>query len=545
MGKNKIINGFLLLCLIFLASCATVNPVADSNHGRKTLDELLQATPDVITEEIPSYDGLKQKIAAFRQKLNAGGALSDEDWRLHDELLQAYASLKSVTIDNKIQIPAHSRKSVLIQTFCLNPGIPAPVPGEKFVWKTDDTEISYFRDVVAYAIKHPEIHQPTIQTLIWNLKKQTRWENYPKNMQSILLSIDPQSPFKLPSNVKDQIKTKATNAVAGKLKEWGLWQDTQKLTDWIKGEYRDFDSVHRQLLSLKSKFPLTADNSLGQIQGTPLYVDTQTNSYSSHVVTFYNPTDAPVIVDLGKYYMQSKRPDIQRMALKKIISTELAGVNNPEYAPIVQDLENTLYRDMLRLGLGFVPVVGDVADLCELFNGKDFVSGQVLTWQERLLSGVGLIAGSGSGYRYALRVIHSPRQYINEFEKGLSKVLNKPVVLEKERLQDVENIFKNRTFQGLKQEIKQGKKIKVIGRRPDIAVAKDWSGHDVLDVPDHLWNEQINDQWVQEGINNRQVFYTASPETVENLAGVYGREVSQIKSAGYQKIGDVYYPPLL
>ena len=69
--------------------------------------------------------------------------------------------------------------------------------------------------------------------------------------------------------------------------------------------------------------------------------------------------------------------------------------------------------------------------------------------------------------------------------------------------------------------------------------------HDVLDMPDHLWNEQVNDQWIQEGINNRQIFYTASPETTENLAGVYGREISQIKSAGYQKTGDAYYPPSL
>ena len=66
-----------------------------------------------------------------------------------------------------------------------------------------------------------------------------------------------------------------------------------------------------------------------------------------------------------------------------------------------------------------------------------------------------------------------------------------------------------------------------------------------MDVPNHLWNEQVNDQWVQEGINNRQIFYTASPETPANLSGVYGIEISQIKSAGYRKIGDAYYPPQL
>ncbi|MBF0489644.1 MAG: pre-toxin TG domain-containing protein [Candidatus Omnitrophica bacterium] len=547
--KNKIINSFFLLFLIFFTSCATIDPAVDSGYSGKIPDQLLQATPNVITEQISRYDGLKQKISAFRQRLNAGGALSDEDWRLHDELLQAYASLKSITIDNKIQIPAHSRISIPIQTFCLNPGVPAPVPGEKFIWKTDDTEIPYFRDVVAYAIKHPEIDQPTIQTLIWNLKKETRWENYPINMQSILLAIDPQSSLKLPSNVKDQIQTKVTNAVTDKLKEWGLWQDSQRLTDWVKGEYRNFDSIQQELLSLKSKFPLTPDNSLGSIPGTPLYADTQTNSYSSHVIIFYNSTDSPVTVDLGKYYMQSKRPDVQRMALKKIIPAELAGVDDPEQAPIVQDLKNVLYKDMLRLGLGFVPVVGDVADLYELFKGKDFVSGEGLTWQGRLLSGLGLIAGSGSGYRYALRVINSPGEFINEFEKGLSKVLNKPVVLEKEKLKDVENIFKDGTFQGLKQEIKQGDKIKVIGRRPDTAVAKEWSGHDVLDLPNKEWTPERNDQWVDEGIANKHPFYKASPETKENIwrndgtKTVYGQELERIRRAGYKDNGDYLLAP--
>ena len=192
---KRIYNFLLLACLVF-SSCATVNPVAHSNHNTRTSNEVLQQTPDVIVEEISHYDGLKQKIATFKQKLRVGTALSERDWRLHDELLQAYASLKSITIDNKIEIPAHSRTSVPVQTFCLNPGIPAPVRGEKFVWKIDNTEIPYFRDVLAYAIKHPEISQSTIQTLIWNLKKETRWENYPRNMQSVLLSIDSQAPFK-------------------------------------------------------------------------------------------------------------------------------------------------------------------------------------------------------------------------------------------------------------------------------------------------------------------------------------------------------------
>ena len=91
---NSQIKIILSLFLFFFTSCATVNPVAHSNHNATTSNEVLQQTPDVIVEEIPHYDGLKQKIATFKQKLRVGTALSERDWRLHDELLQAYASLK-------------------------------------------------------------------------------------------------------------------------------------------------------------------------------------------------------------------------------------------------------------------------------------------------------------------------------------------------------------------------------------------------------------------------------------------------------------------
>ncbi len=459
MRKKRIISFFILLSFL-VSSCTTVKSISGLNHSGKTVDELIQATPNVIADEIPHFDRLKEKIVSFKQRLKAGVILSDEDWRLHDELLQAYVALKSITVDNKIQIPPRSRKIVPIQTFCLDPHFAGPVKGERFVWKSANIEIPYLHDVVVYAIKRPEVYQSTIQSLIWNLKNGTHWENYPKNMQSILLSIDSQAFLKLPSDVKSKINTKITNLVTNKLKEWGLWQDVQNLTNWIKGEYRNFDNIQRQFLSLKSNFPLVQDNLLEQIPNTPLYVDTETNSYSNHVIRFYNPTDAPVVVDLDKYYMQSKRPDVQRMALKKIIPVELSSTNYPNQvvtessaeeanelpadpqqasdelqdissppAPIVQDLENILYKDMLRLGIGFVPVVGDGADLYELLNGRNLVSGQELNWQGRLLSGLGLIVGSGEGYRYALRVINSPNQFIGEFEKGLSQVLGKRIVL--------------------------------------------------------------------------------------------------------------------
>lgn len=89
--------------------------------------------------------------------------------------------------------------------------------------------------------------------------------------------------------------------------------------------------------------------------------------------------------------------------------------------------------------------------------------------------------------------------------------------------------------------------IKVIGRLEDTAVARGWAGHDVLNITD--WTIKKNDQWVQQGIKNKQDFYTASPENgnlwdpVANRETVFSRELRQVKEAEYVKRGDSYIHP--
>jgi hypothetical protein len=47
-------------------------------------------------------------------------------------------------------------------------------------------------------------------------------------------------------------------------------------------------------------------------------------------------------------------------------------------------------------------------------------------------------------------------------------------------------------------------------RLEDTAVAREWKGHDVLNIPN--WSIKKNDEWVADAIKNKQNFYTASPE---------------------------------
>jgi len=90
--------------------------------------------------------------------------------------------------------------------------------------------------------------------------------------------------------------------------------------------------------------------------------------------------------------------------------------------------------------------------------------------------------------------------------------------------------------------------IYVIGRRWDTAIAKDWPGHKILDIPD--WTIGKNDEWVQKIIDQKASVYLGSPTTQDQLRNaltnrptVFAREVQQLESAGYKRIGDHLIPP--
>ena len=95
-----------------------------------------------------------------------------------------------------------------------------------------------------------------------------------------------------------------------------------------------------------------------------------------------------------------------------------------------------------------------------------------------------------------------------------------------------------------------GEEIKVIGRLPDTNVAKDWDGHDVLDIPD--WTLKKNMEWVDAGISKNQLFYMGSPiegNLIQQSGPYAGQptvtalELERLENAGYVRIGDYFVPP--
>ncbi|MBK8259018.1 MAG: hypothetical protein IPK82_40960 [Polyangiaceae bacterium] len=91
--------------------------------------------------------------------------------------------------------------------------------------------------------------------------------------------------------------------------------------------------------------------------------------------------------------------------------------------------------------------------------------------------------------------------------------------------------------------------IVVIGRQWDTAVAKDWPGHTVLDLPSG-WTLGKNDAFIKDAIDNGKSVYVGSPQTFDNLwdtvnnrERVFNRELRQLEEAGYRYDGDYLIPP--
>ncbi|MCB0350092.1 MAG: pre-toxin TG domain-containing protein [Bdellovibrionales bacterium] len=422
---KKLVSVSLALTHIFLAtSCATVsNLPTGPTISRKDIEA---KTPNRPMIALANRKEIISKIERFESALEKRGkALTPADWRLHDELLAKYIQLKNQSVNGtKILVPGRSRLRVEAQSFCLNSGRAAPSENEIFEWVKSDPKIPYYKEILKLFSKDKQIEQADIQALFWNLQNKTQWENYPDNFKAILQKIDPNAAVKLPSKIKDT----AQNAVMDYLKsQMPIADKIDEAFSFAEGEYYRYSEYARSISDLKSKFSIEEKDEAQSIADSPLYVTTKSDGYHNQTLTFYNPTSKSQEIDLSDYYLKSSRNDVQRIALGRKPSVD---------EDLVSQLENSLYKSMARLGVGFTPVIGDVADLYELLTGKDFLNAYKLTWGERLLSGIGLIAGSGAGFRYAARAANAPEEFLPKFERGFEQVAKKELGLTSRELKE-------------------------------------------------------------------------------------------------------------
>lgn len=281
-----------------------------------------------------------------------------------------------------------------------------PQSGEVYQWKKNDDQFLYLKQILKLS-KNDTFTQNSLQNLIWNLKNNTYWEQYPTDQKKILKLIDPESALKLPSQMKLQIQKKFLEQV-----QPDLSQKVRDSIELIQGTYHSYEDFEQSLNNTQSSFQVPL-SSLSSIDGTSLYVETQLQNYKSQEVTVYNVTDENQSLNIFDYYQQPYRQDVQPLAA-------FSDLDNHEF--LFNELEKLLFEDMLKAGIGFTPVLGDLIDLYEASSGKNFFKNEWLTSDERFMSAMGVLAGNGPAYRYAKKVFHSPTSYVRDVQSKYRKV---------------------------------------------------------------------------------------------------------------------------
>ncbi len=408
---RKVMSLAITLIIGFVLGCNTipVKPTARTKN-KSEIEKQVELVKHPVDRAL-SENQIRQKMKKLSEALNKG-SLTENEWLIHDELLGVYSDLKNQSA-SKIVIPARSKIHIPFETYCLDPNKAAPNQKEQYVWQKSAPGIKYFKELLQIR-REGGITKEGLQTLIWNLKNETTWENYPPNLKAILLKVDPNAAFNLPSDLKNQAKNFLTNELLG---QSGVTAALDAVS-LVKGKFYELAEIKNNIESLISKYEIDNPDEINQIPETSVFSESESNGYSSQEITFYNPTEESQEIDLNEYYLQPERQDVQRIALNPYQNSK---------SDLLKDLEKLLYETMLRLGIGFTPGLNDVADIFELMSGKDFLTGEKLSLFERVLSGVGVIAGSGQAYRYANRAINSPAKYLPEFEKGIERVSGRVV----------------------------------------------------------------------------------------------------------------------
>ncbi len=509
----RTILSVILFTTIFMNGCATASKktIFEKKPKTQVLENIKHKSPIKV---IPSSEVIIAKIDQFRKALNKKN-LTEQDWKLHDELLEYYSELKNRKV-TKVTIPAKTKIIIPIETYCLNPDRAVPNSKEIYSWRKSNPGIKYYSELLKLR-RNRNINQFDLQELIWNLENETRWEAYPNKQKAILQKIDPNASINLPSSLKD----KGIDLVKDQLFSFSGVGEALNSYELIKGKYYELSDLKQSIEGLTSKYDLEDYDNLTKIPGTDIYSQSESQGYSSQEVTFYNTTGSDQELDLTQYYLEPERDDVQRIGINPKI---------PEDPDLLNDLENLLYESMFRIGVGFTPGINDATDLYELFTGKDFLTGNNLSAFERSLSGVGVIAGSGQGYRYANRVLNAPAKYLPEFEKSIEKATGKvSSSIGKEESKTAaqassRKIAKISNFSELKKAVGLMRRDDIVGAKRREVIEAFESGSKVTVLTD---NTKIFRYW-QEGVTNERGHWATTLETnnpVRDLAlpetGVY------------------------
>ena len=123
--------------LIILMSCGHAPKVGDL-LDKNDLDENLRIFQEVDLTDKTKFNNFLQDIKAELSSVKEKDNIPLSTWNKIGQLLEIYKSLTQFVPQNKILIPGKTKLVLKVDSFCIDPSLPAPDTKEVFQWGYGD-----------------------------------------------------------------------------------------------------------------------------------------------------------------------------------------------------------------------------------------------------------------------------------------------------------------------------------------------------------------------------------------------------------------------
>ena len=245
----------------------------------------------------------------LKQNLEKLGSLKNKknQWKLV-QTLSAFLNIKRDLRIGQINLMPNSASSIELSSFCAASDKATPDKEEVFKWVKGQPNIPLVRSLTELYSNSPKADQTTYQEIFWNLSNEINYEDYPIEQKDILNRASDKSKFVLPS----KLKTRVIQEI--------LPSEVSDILDIVKGKYYTYQEFSSIITNRKSNMALSVENTVSSIAGSSLYTTTKSDSFRSQKITFYNPSDKRVLINIFDYYLAPMRQDVQPIIIAGVIT---------------------------------------------------------------------------------------------------------------------------------------------------------------------------------------------------------------------------------
>jgi hypothetical protein len=162
----------------------------------------------------------------------------------------------------------------------------------------------------------------------------------------------------------------------------------------------------------------------------------------------------------------------------------------PYWSPVYQLRSQmiSIFQSLGGIGIGMLPVIGDVVDVYEFFSGKDFITGEQLNPFDRMLCCVGMVCGSGKAWRSVESALTA--EIAQNISRDIVHNSAEATQIVKEVVKDIETVTKpGRRLTDLNDVIKTLEKLE---KTADLPVGREYEGRVIrycrTEHKDTLWS---------------------------------------------------------